>query len=295
MTRLWSNSPPRPGLAQPFLAPWSGRFRGLPVAIMVPVKLGTRLTLVLLLALTPVIAIYTYWSTTRSTRTYIDDLKRETRATSRALVPALENDMREREWSQIDDVLQRMSVERTVGALFSPEGKLVYAATGFPRGLAPSAHEFDRSGSFGFAEFEVAVDGRRWFCRLAPLKVAHQMTIGHLLVAQDWSDIREDLRARTLGSMAAAIVVVTLIAAIIPLAIRRYISNPLSELSRRVTRLSSGDELSRSIGGDEVKLLSEEFRRLDQQLTKAGTDLIERHRRELELERRLQHADRLAT
>jgi CHASE3 domain sensor protein len=64
------------------------------------VKVGTRLTLVLLLALTPVIAFYTYWSATRSTRTYIDDLERETRATSRALVPALENDLRTREWDQ---------------------------------------------------------------------------------------------------------------------------------------------------------------------------------------------------
>ena len=275
--------------------PLSRRFGGPHVAIMAPVKVGTRLTLVLLLALTPTVALYTYWSTTRSTRTYIDDLKRETRATSRALGPALENDLRAREWDQIDDVLQRMSAEGTLGALFSPEGKPLYAATGFPPGLAPSADKFGLSGSRGFVEYEAAVNGRRWFCRLSPLKQPDQMIIGHLLVAQDWSDIREDLRARTLGSMAAAIVVVTLIAALIPLAIRRYISNPLRELSRRVTRLSSGDELSRGIGGDEVKLLSEEFHRLDQQLTKAGADLMERHRRELELERRLQHADRLAT
>jgi HAMP domain-containing protein len=210
------------------------------------VKVGTRLTLVLLLALTPVIAFYTYWSATRSTRTYIDDLERETRATSRALVPALENDLRTREWDQIDDV-------------------------------------------------EAAVDGRRWFCRLSALKRPDHVIIGHLLVAQDWSDIRADLKARALGSLFAEIVVIILIAAIIPLAIRRYVSNPLRELSRRVTRLSDGEELSRSIGGDEVKLLSEEFRRLDQQLTKAGADLMERHRRELELERRLQHVDRLAT
>jgi two-component system, NtrC family, sensor kinase len=265
------------------------------VAIMAPVKVGTRLTLVLLLALTPTVALYTYWSTTRSTRTYIDDLKRETRATSRALGPAFENDLGAREWDQIDRVLQRMSAEGTLGALFSPEGKPMYAATGFPPGLAPSADKFDLSASRGFVEYEAAVNGRRWFCRLSPLKQPDQVIIGHLLVAQDWSDIREDLRARTLGSMAAAIVVVILIAAIIPLAIRRYISNPLRELSRRVTRLSSGDELSRGISGDEVKLLSEEFHRLDQQLTKAGADLMERHRRELELERRLQHADRLAT
>lgn len=34
---------------------------------MKTVKVGTRLTLVLLLALTPVVAIYTYWSVARPT------------------------------------------------------------------------------------------------------------------------------------------------------------------------------------------------------------------------------------
>src|ERR1700738_4076439 len=114
MTRLWSSSPRSARPCPAVLTPWSGRFRGLPVAIMVPVKVGTRLTLVLLLALTPTVALYTYWSTTRSTRTYIDDLKRETRATSRALGPALENDLGAREWDQIDRVLQRLSAEGTL-------------------------------------------------------------------------------------------------------------------------------------------------------------------------------------
>jgi len=72
---------------------------------MKTVKVGTRLTLVLLLALTPVVAIYTYWSVARPTRTYIDDLKRETRASTRALVPAVENDLRVDERDQIYDVL----------------------------------------------------------------------------------------------------------------------------------------------------------------------------------------------
>ena len=80
---------------------------------MKAVKVGTRLTLVLLLALTPVVAVYTYWSVARSTRTYIDDLKRETRASTRALVPAVENDLREHEWDQIHDVLRRMSRDGT--------------------------------------------------------------------------------------------------------------------------------------------------------------------------------------
>jgi two-component system, NtrC family, sensor kinase len=262
---------------------------------MKAVKVGTRLTLVLLLALTPVVAVYTYWSVARSTRTYIDDLKRETRASTRALVPAMENDLREQEWDQIHDVLRRMSRDgTTLSALFDTEGKLGHDQSGFPRELAPGRAEFDLSNAQGKVEFERTVGGRRWFCRLVAIGLSgHRM--GYLLVSQDWTDISEDLRARSVGSVAAAMLVMALIAAIIPLAIRHYVSNPLSELSRRVTQLSDQGEADRGLAGDEVQLLTEEFRRLDQQLTRAGADLLERHRRELQLERRLQHADRLAT
>ncbi|MGH7914029.1 MAG: sensor histidine kinase, partial [Candidatus Binataceae bacterium] len=223
-----------------------------------------------------------------------DDLKRETRASTRALVPVIENDLREGEWDEIHDVLRRMSWDGTLSALFDSEGKLWLAHSGFPHEIAPRPAEFNRANSHRFAEFERSIGGRRWFSRLVTINLAGHR-VGYLLISQDWTDISEDLRARSVGSVAAAILVMALIAAIIPLAIRRYISNPLSELSRRVTRLSDQDEADRGLAGDEVELLTEEFRRLDQQLTRAGADLLERHRRELELERRLQHADRLAT
>jgi two-component system NtrC family sensor kinase len=259
---------------------------------MAPVKLGTRLTLVLLLAVTPVVAIHTYLSVQHATRASITDLKREIRASTRALVPALENDLREHQWDQIINELQRISVNETSVALFNREGSAWYIPPGFPGELMPTAENFGRADADGFAEFERTVGDRSWFCRLVPLTIAGQPT-GRLLVAQDWTNISEDLRARRLSSIGAAMLLMALIAAIIPLAVRRYISNPLSELSRRVTRFSA--EGDRAPEGDEVKLLTEEFRRLAQQLTKAGADLTERHRRELELERRLQHSDRLAT
>jgi signal transduction histidine kinase len=69
----------------------------------------------------------------------------------------------------------------------------------------------------------------------------------------------------------------------------------LAELTEKVMRFPKEDELGRGLAGDEVRMLTEEFWRLDDQLTKARADLLERHRRELELERRLQHAERLAT
>jgi hypothetical protein len=201
------------------------------------VKVGTRLTLVLLLALTPVVAVYTYWSVARSTRTYNDDLKRETRASTRALRPAVENDLRVNEWDQIHDVLRRMSRDGTLSTLFDAQGKPWHAESAFPQLLAPGPAEFSQLGTRGFAEFERSAGGRRWFCRLVPVSLDGRR-MGYLLVAQDLSDISADLRARTVGSVAAAVLVMVLIAAIIPLAVRRYVSNPLSELSRRVTRLS---------------------------------------------------------
>ncbi len=117
----------------------------------------------------------------------------------------------------------------------------------------------------------------------------------YLLVAQDWTEVREDLEARTEASILISIVIIAVVVALIPLLVRRYVSRPLAELSRKVTRFSDDELRDRYSGADEVSLLTEEFRKLDEQLTTARRDLLARHRRELELERSLQHAERLAT
>jgi signal transduction histidine kinase len=259
------------------------------------VRVGTRVTFVLLLVLTPAVVAYTYWSVHRSTRAYINDLKRETRATTRGLAPALEHEIRQGQWDQIGSVLERFSADDNESALFGPNGNLWYAPHDFPSELIPTAKEFELCNSKGFAEFDRTAMKRHWFCRLISLNNQSHKNIGHLLVAQDWTDITEDLRARTIVSAVAALLLIIGIATVIPLVVRRYISGPLAELTEKVMRFPKEDESGRDLVGDEVKLLTEEFWRLDGQLTKARADLIERHRRELGLERRLQHADRLAT
>jgi signal transduction histidine kinase len=147
-------------------------------------------------------------------------------------------------------------------------------------------------------EFEARIGQKDWFCRIVPLK-DHQghegTTFGYLLVAQDWTDIREDLKERTTVSALAALMVIGVIVALIPLLVRRYVSSPLAELSRRATRFSDDELRDRHSPTNEVSLLTEEFRRLDDQLNVARQDLLAKHRRELELERSLQHAERLAT
>ena len=102
-----------------------------------------------------------------------------------------------------------------------------------------------------------------------------------------------DSRAQSVALLVVALVLMGIVATVIPVMVHRYVSRPLADLSAKVTKFSSND--SDPATGSEVELIGEEFRKLDQQLNQARADLEERHRRELELERELQRADRLAT
>ena len=90
------------------------------------VRIGRRLVFVLLLAMTPVIAVYTYWSAQWSRRNYIADLKRETRATTRALAPVVSGYIQRAQWREVHQMLQRMSADGTEGAVLQSDGKLWY-------------------------------------------------------------------------------------------------------------------------------------------------------------------------
>jgi len=259
--------------------------------IMRHVRIGRRLVLVLLLAMTPVVAVYTYWSAQWSSRNYITDLKRETRATTRALAPVVAGYIQRGQWTEVHQMLQRMSADGTEGAVLQTNGQLWYTVAELPHGLTATAVQ-GVNGTGGF-DFEESIGDSYWFCRIVSLNSSGSV-IGYLVVAQDWTNIDEDLRRRMLPPVGAALLVIALIALLIPVLVSRYVSRPLAELSRRVLRFSRVEE-GKNLGNDEVQLLSEEFQRLDQRLIKAHADLLERHRYELELDRRLQRADRLVT
>src|SRR5215471_4364920 len=274
------------------------------------VKIGRRLVLVLLLAMTPVVAVYTYWSVEWSNRNYIADLKRETRATTRALVPVVANYIARSQWVEVHQILQRMGADGTEGAVLQSNGQLWYEVGELPHGLVATAmyglpHAVAKLPRFltvmtvhaasekdGF-DFEASIGDSYWFCRIVPLNVSNRV-LGYLVVAQDWTNIDDDVRQRMLPPVGAAVLVIVLISVLIPLLVSRYVSRPLAELSRRVLRYSGGED-GNNAANNEVQLLGEEFQRLDQRLTQAHADLLERHRYELELDRRLQRADRLAT
>jgi signal transduction histidine kinase len=258
-------------------------------------KIGTRLALVLLLALTPVVATFTYFNIRLSSQVYIQNLERGTRAISRGLRAALYTDVLNGDWTKVRAVLEEVRRQGVEVAVFKPDGSLWYALPFFPDALLPPRGTLASITDDTILESNREVSGRSWFFRLVPLDVAGRSAIGYMLVAEDLTDVREDGARRVAYSVTAAFVVLALAASIIILATHRYVSGPLAELSRRVLRFSDKDDPERSGSRDEVESLTEEFRRLDSQLTSARERLLSEHRRQLELERNLRHTEKLAT
>ncbi len=249
-------------------------------------KIGTRLTVVLLLCVMPVIAAYTWWSVAQS-NVYLNELRQSARAVSTGLAPSVDQEAIANEFDKVGDSFRKMDAEGTRSALLHTDGSLWYSLPDFPPELVDAARvQLVRSQP---AEFGPTTGAKNWFCELVPLKSDSGEVIGYLLEVQDWSKVARDSRAQTIASILVALCLLGIVAAVIPAMVYRYVSRPLADLSAKVTKFSATES------GSEVEVLGEEFRKLDQQLTRARIDLDDRHRRELELERDLQRADRLAT
>lgn len=257
------------------------------------VKIGTRLTLVLLGCLTPLLAVYVYLSVRVSSRIYDEDLRRQTRATERALGAALRVDVNGGNWADIREEIQAMAAQRIFAALLDSSGRVRFSLPSFPLGLAQADQVKADLAEGGISEFSYSTGERHWLCRIVPLEGTKPLL--YLLVAQDWTEEREDLEGRLLRSLANAAALMALIAVLIPLISRRYVTRPLAELSRRVASISGNESNGAAPTGDEVRLISGEFLRLDRELVAAHTRLVEENERKLELERRLRRSDKLAT
>jgi len=257
-------------------------------------KIGTRLALILLTVLTPIVVLYTSFNFRLSSRVYLDNLQRETRATTRSLRAALFNDIKAQEWDQVRSVLQQIREQGTEAVVFKPDRTLWFALPAFPKQLLPDPKAFGMVDAAGAWEATRENSNRFWLCLMVPLRTGPGASIGYLLAAVDLTEVRQVNRRRLALSIVGTLLVLTLAAVFIILATRRYVTRPLSELSRRVSQFSS-NEAERSPGRNEVEFLTEEFRRLDAELSASRERLLKEHRRQLELERNLRHADKLAT
>lgn len=184
-------------------------------------RIGTRLTLVLLLCVMPILVAYTYWSVERS-NVYINELKQSTRAASSGLASSLDEEVNAQEWGKIGDAFQKMNAEGTRSALLRKDGKLWYALPDFPTELVDVAQiQLAQRRS---AEFQPEKEGKNWFCELVPLKGQGGEVVGYLLEVQDWTKVARDTRAQSIASFAVALMLLGVVATVIPLGVHRYVA-----------------------------------------------------------------------
>ena len=97
-------------------------------------RIGTRLTMVLLLCVMPVLAAYTYWSVEQS-NVYTNELKQSARAVSSGVAPSVDQEVIAQEWNKIGDAFRKLNAEGTRSALLHKDGTLWYSLPDFPAEL----------------------------------------------------------------------------------------------------------------------------------------------------------------
>jgi signal transduction histidine kinase len=253
-------------------------------------KVGTRLTLMMLLCLAPAALGFTLVTARTAANIFSQELKEETRIAQRGLNAALTADVEQGEWDEVRYILSEMGSEDLIAALLDDRGKLRFALPSFPIEPPPLEWIVRQIKVSGSAEFMRHSGGRLWFCRIELLGGGGQ---GYLLIAQDWTALRHGRYQRIATSLAAVAGFLLIVAIVIPLVSQRYVAQPLTELCRRVSRFSaSGQD---RLGDNEVTLISHEFGRVDQELANARRRLLEESERKVQLERRLLQTDKLAT
>jgi len=129
-------------------------------------KVGTRLTLMMLLCLAPAALGFTLVTARTAANIFSQELKEETRIAQRGLNAALTADVEQGEWDEVRYILSEMGSEDLIAALLDDRGKLRFALPSFPIEPPPLEWIVRQIKVSGSAEFMRHSGGRLWFCRI---------------------------------------------------------------------------------------------------------------------------------
>ena len=250
-----------------------------------------QLTVMMLAYLAPIGIASTVLTGGSAAQIFSRDLKAEARIAQRALNASLTPYVEQEKWDQVRYTMSAVDREDLVVALLDESGGLRVALPRLPIAIPALSWISARIKSGGAAEFMRRANGCQWFCRIEPLGTGSR---GYLLLAQDSTVIEGDRDRQIAASLFGNIGFLLAATIGIPLLARRYVTRPLAELDRQVKVLGDSDASEHPPDGVEVELISEEFRRISEQLAETRCRLLRGTERKLQLERRILNADKLA-
>lgn len=261
--------------------------------------LGTRLLLVLVPSVAFVSVGYGYWAVTSQRAAEMDELRREADAFAVAVGTAAERAARSGGVEEMRRVLDAVTAD---GPLV---GAVVYGEDRRPR---------TRSGEVGDGQVlspdllrsrmadstrrsaERSLNGRTV---LSSVRVIQGVDGGAVLEILSSEAVVEAAQSRTGAQFVIeALLVIGVVSTMILWLVRRLVRRPLERFVEAVRRVGRGDlahRISDEPGGRELRVLAREFNRMAERLQDTRDSLLAETEERIELEDRVQEAERVAS
>lgn len=264
------------------------------------VKLSSRLLLPLLVAVAAVMTLSAGWSLVERQRTLVAEGRRETRAFAVALGLALEPAFRNRDRTDVQQIIDQISREPKV------YGVLVYDAAGHPLFASapvrladslPSARVRAVVTSGSETAMQRRIGEQEVYALLRPVLDQRDRAVGAFEVAQPLSFIAREQARITLRFVASTLLLLGAVTFLLHWLVRRLIAEPLTRLVGGVRALGRGEltyRISEDFAGVELSEVALEFNRMAGHLAEAQQRLLSETAERVELERRLRQTEKLA-
>ncbi|MBI2877541.1 MAG: HAMP domain-containing protein [Candidatus Tectomicrobia bacterium] len=264
-----------------------------------PEHFGTKLVVSLVLSIMVLMVGYRYWRLLEWRKILFSQQARKVHAVSRTLQVAIENTLKRGRWEDLESLFREVQdlsgIDRVT--LFRGDGSILLSSPPSATRAAVSVPTIQRvlkeKKPEGFLGKE---EGQQRFHYFTLVRRAWHGSPSVLEVVVSTSLIEQILATRRSEIIFGGLFMGVLILSLSWYFTRRNISRPIAQLIRSARTIGSGD-LSPRIPvnrKDELGSLAVEFNRMAEGLERARDRLLEATKRKIELERQLQHSEKLA-
>jgi len=261
-------------------------------------SLGNKLTWYLLLGVLAVMGLDVYFSLKRTYNNLLADVWREVNAISRTLRISLEKTGRDEPEQYSKQLATEISsFENVLGVAFYDRlGSLLTISPSLEGRKLPDVdvRQVILSKTAADGLYEGGVKQR--YYRVEPIINSAGEGVAAFLVVEDFPFFTREFRGRMLQAILTILLLLIVLSVIVSIVIRQGVTQPLRTLTKRIEEIGAGhfDQRLQLARRDEIGRLAQAFDQMCLHLQEAYQKLVTEGEEKLQLERALQHSEKLA-
>ncbi len=263
-------------------------------------KLGTKLTIYLILIITIVLSGYGYFHIMMRRDILTRKMKAEVRSIGQTLKVSLEKISLPREMEFVQELIDAVAEEeKTLGVIVYHRPKeIIFKSHSLEDEVEPYLRLIQKAMEENLPSEEFGVYKKSHvFSYSFPLKDRKGRNIGGVNILQNASFVEREIRKAERDILLIIFILIAGTVSFILLGTRKWFTQPISQLIEATRELAKGN-LNTQINlkrGDELSQLAEAFNQMAVDLKKAQQQIIQVAEDRLELERSLRQSEKLAT